>query len=81
MTEAVKKDCTDCEPVTRAECNARHGRLREEMDDCCERLDQKDVQDAKNEGRMEVQTKLLWGIFGTLAAQLVVNIFTMYVPK
>lgn len=81
MGEVTKRACPDCETVTRAECVARHMLLDESMEECCERLDKKDVQDARNEGRLEVQTKLLWGIFGIGAAQFFVNIFTMYVPK
>lgn len=61
--------------VTQLECQQLHEKVDERMDDHEDRLNKKDVSDAKRDGVSEVQTKLLWGIFAVGAGSFFVNLF------
>lgn len=81
MADVARKECENCNAVSQKECQE----YREAFQQCVgaheTRLDQKDIRDAKNEGIAQVQTKLLWGIFGVGAASFFMNLFGAYMIK
>ena len=61
-------ECLECHPVTQEQCQKHRENFQCTLDDHTEQMRQKDIRDAKNEGIQEVQTKVLWGIFGVSVA-------------
>ena len=61
-------ECLKCNPVTQEQCQLHRDKFQCALDEHAESLHEKEVRDAKNEGIQEVQTKVLWGIFGVSVA-------------
>ena len=57
-------ECLKCNPVTQEQCQLHREDFQCTIEKHDEQLHAKDVRDAKCEGIQEVQTKVLWGIFG-----------------
>lgn len=65
--------CRAVKHVSQAECKDYRESFSCELDSYDERLNKKDVADARAGGVAEIQTKLLWGIFGVLLVGYVTN--------
>ena len=75
------EQCNVCNPVTQEQCSKYRSEFQGYVDEYEDRLNQKDVADARRDGQMEVQIKLLWGIFGFVGAQFFVNLFNSGIIK